>query len=94
MPKSKKQPELLPWNKNVLDLMDWAKMSFKMPNNEFCRRIDFTYSNLPKIKSGEKGFRIEQLVNTSRITGVSMDVICEVKTDVITIDKIKAELKS
>jgi len=73
----KKEKVLEIWNARMLSLMDHAiRNEVVSSEKEWCEKIEYERTNLPKIKSGDASFRMQHCIKAATLTGASMDFIC------------------
>jgi DNA-binding Xre family transcriptional regulator len=68
-------PKLLPHNKRILEVLEEYQLKEGISNSEAMRRIGFNSRNTSKLKRGESGFTIPQLVSICQLSGVSANWI-------------------
>jgi hypothetical protein len=75
MPSPKKNNRI--YNVRMLELIEEAVRSGKVQYEmDFCEKIGYNNYNLPKIKTGDQGFKIEHIIKAAKFMDVSIDWIC------------------
>lgn len=65
------------YNQRMLQLITEAvKAGIVDYEMEYCKKIEYDHTNLPKIKAGLQSFKIQHIIAAAKLMDVSIDWIC------------------
>lgn len=74
----KMAPEIFISDQRMLQVMDWAisgNVRDVKTKRDWCDKVGFGFTNLPKVKAGKQSFTKEQLLNCAEIFNIDMNFL-------------------